>query len=562
MIKRMILIGWLGILGAVSVWANGIAVDLDAAHIELGKQVRLTLTFDPKAAQGMPDFSALQVDFTILATEQSMSYTMMNGQAHSVAQWGLILQPKHAGLITIPSLHIGALSSIPVQLNVSPGASPALPSPPPSPSKPVSQMDADSHHDEIDSNKAMSLNVTVDQKNPYLHQEVLYKVRLVTRNPLVDVRYQPPQVENAILFPLGAGQEYQTDRDGVAYHVAEQLYAIFPQKSGRVQITAPTLQALSYDVIPKPVSLHGNTVALQVQPLPKHTIRRQWLPSKLVRLHETYDQTEAKFAQGETLVRTITLQAQGLVAQLLPEITLQDSPDIRVYPGQVERDNRIQQEELWGRAQIKVTYVFAKSGKVVLPAIRVPWFNIKTKTMEIAELPEKTYEITASQAVVKKNKRFRAKVMPVAISGKGVTPALPAWIKPNMIMVGGLILGLSGLILAIVRWQVRRSKVYRDLRAACKSNDVTRTKAALVAWGNQYWPDKHIHHFTEILSLVQDNEALRTALQSFTEVLYHPHSQTVWKGAVLWRAIVRFKQQTVKKAKRSKAIPGIHSEHR
>lgn len=556
--KRMILICWFGILGSMSVWANGIAVDLDAAHIELGKQVRLTLTFDPKTAQGTPDFSALQADFIILATEQSMSYTVINGQARSVAQWGLILQPKHTGLITIPSLHIGALSSIPVQLNVSQGALPASPSSPPSPGKQVSQIDSDRQHDEIDSNKAMSLQVTVDQKNPYLHQEVLYKVRLVTRNPLVDVRYQPPQVENAILFPLGAGQEYQSNRDGVAYHVAEQLYAVFPQKSGLLQITPPNLQALSYDVVPKPVSLHGDVVALQVQPLPKHTIRRQWLPSKLVRLHETYDQTETRFAQGATLVRTIELQAQGLVAQLLPEITLQDSPDIRVYPGQVERDNRIQQEELWGRAQIKVTYVFAKSGKVVLPAIRVPWFNIKTKTMELAELPEKIYEITAPPPVVK-SKLFRAKAAPVKASGKDVTSGAPAWkIKPSMILAGGVMIGLSGLLIALVRWQVRRSKVYRDLRRACQSNDVERTKAALVAWGNQHWPDKHIHHFTEILSLVQDNEALRTALQGFTEVLYHPHSQTVWKGAVLWRAILKLKQQKVKKPKRKTVIPGMY----
>lgn len=531
-------------LSCVSVWASGIAVNLDAAQIELGRQVRLTLTYDPSAAKGTPDLSALQTDFTIMATQQSMSYSIINGQARSVGQWSLVLEPKHAGLITIPVIHIGSLSSDPIQLNVSPAAVQAL---------------ADKSMQDGDLQAATTLSVSVDNKTPYLHQEILYKVRLMTRSRLADVRYQAPQVDDAILFPLGTGQEYQTTREGVVYHVDEQIYAIFPQKSGPLLITPPSLQALSYDSIPTPVTITGEAVALQVQPLPKHTVRREWLPSKLVRLQEHDDQTETKFKQGATLVRTIVLQAQGLVAQLLPEIPFPDNADVRTYPGQAEQDTRIQQGELWGRTKVKVTYVFSNAGKVVLPAIRVPWFNVKTKKMEMAELPAKTYEITPSDPVTKP-KLLVPKSKPHSLARPLVKQVLsPTWNwKPKVLIGGVLVMGLLGLLVVALRWRVRKSKPYRDLRAACKANDLARIKSALVAWGNQQWPDKDMRHFTEMLPLLGEHDALRTAIQAFMTVLYHPNHETGWQAETLWRAIVAFKKHVRPKPVRKQIVPAIH----
>lgn len=538
----------LGLCIPCLVWAKGIAVDLDAAQIEVGQQVRLTLTYDPKEGQGTPDLSELQRDFAILGTERAMSYTMMNGQARSIAQWGIVLEPKHTGLITIPSLRIGALTSAPVQLNVSPT------------SHASAKQAANQSMPEVDLKDAMALNVAVDNTNPYLNQEILYKVSLVTRHRLLDVRYQEPQVDDAILFPIGDSQQYQTTRDGVVYQVDEQIYAIFPQKSGPLHITPPKLRALRFDNPPQPVTLTGDAVTVQVQPLPKHYARREWLPSKLVRLRETYDQPDTQLVEGATVVRTIELQAQGLVAQLLPEIPFADSADLRMYPAPAERDTRIQQGELWGRAKVKITYVFPKPGMVALPAIRVPWFNVKTQKTEIAELPAKPYNIrsvspkTKAKPVMPKPKIQAAVVYPNM-------PAAPAWsweLKPRAVAWAALLIMALGLVFVIVRWRLQAAKPLRALRAACRANDVMRTKAALLGWGRQQWPDKDMTHFTEIFPLLHEQIALRAALQAFCAALYHPTSTTNWQGAELWRAVQAFKQQPASKRTRVSHVPPIY----
>lgn len=529
-----------------SAWAKGIIVELDASQIEVGQQVRLTLTYDPKEAQGMPDLHALQADFTILATEQSTSYTVINGQARSVGQWGIVLEPKHTGMITIPSLRMGALTSDPIQLNVNPSTH-----------APVKQS-KNRNLPDMDLEDATALSISVDNKKPYLNQEILYKVSLISKHRLIDARYQAPQVEDAILFPLGQGQQYQTTRGGEVYQVEEQIYAIFPQKSGSLKITPPSLHALTYDFSPQPVTLTGDNITLKVQPIPKKMVHREWLPSKLVRLQESYEQSSTKLSQGATIVRNIDLQAQGLVAQLLPEITFPDRADLRIYPGQAERDNRIQQGELWGRYQLKITYVFPTPGTVVIPAIKLPWFNVKTQKLEIAELPAKTYEIT-SLSPKKKSKPSGSHPKKTVLMTKHehiLHP--PAWeLKPLMLLWMTVAIGILSLLIGLGYWIWTVSKPKRALHAACRANDIERTKQALIAWGRQQWPDRSILHFTDILPFVMEDSPLYRALQEFSRFVYSRKSDSQWQGIALWQAIKKFKLSSPKKRTGS-IIPPIN----
>lgn len=543
---RRVWVFWLGLLFGSSIWAAGITVSLDAAQIEVGQQVRLTLTYDPHNASGNPDLSDLYKDFNILATERSMSYTVINGQARSIGQWGIVLEPKHPGLITIPVLRIGSLTSDPLQLNVSPAAVHAAST-------------SQANLPNTDSAQASTLAVTVDNPNPYLNQQILYKVTLLTHQPLLDVRYQPPEVEDAILLPLGESRPYQITRKGVVYQADEQTYAIFPQKSGPLVIHPPRLQALHYAMTPQSVSLRGEPVTVQVQPLPKQFSRREWLPSKLVRLQETYDQAATQFKEGATIVRTIELQAQGLVAQLLPDLIFPDSSDLRIYPEPAERDTRMQQGELWGRVKVKLTYVFPKPGTVSLPAVRVPWFNVKTQKQEIAELPAKSYTIIATHlskppksAVTKPRKKF-------AVFAKTHTPHAPAWrVKPITIFWGGVVLAVIVCAWILGRWWRQTTNPRRVLRKACQANDIERIKWALVAWARQQWPDKDVIHFTDILPWLPAHSALYKALHAFMAYLYHPNHHKNWNGMDLWRAIIAFKQQPKARRKRGSTVPSMY----
>lgn len=532
-------------------WAKGITVSLDSDQIDLGQQVRLTLTYDPNAAQGTPNVAALQTDFAIVATEQAMSYTMMNGHAHSIAQWTLVLEPKHSGVLPIPVLRIGSLSTVPLQLKV------RLP-PHHAATRPAaaSQAAPDWKH-EID------FSAEVDQPKPYLNQQVIYKVSLITRQPLMNVRYQAPQVENAIILPLGQEHSYDMMRNGVAYQVEEQLYAIFPQKSGRLLIEPPALHALRYANTPQSVALTADPITLDVQSLPQGIARKQWLPTKLLRLREKYDQSATELGEGATIVRTIELQAQGLVAQLLPEIAVPQGSDLRAYRGQAKQDNRIEQGELWGRSRIKITYVFARPGQITLPAIRLPWFNLKTQQTEVAELPAKVYTIRPAAPSSQPQPKLPQKVLqrPAAANQALPNPPQRSWVfEPRMLAWLALVITVLGLATGLWIWQRHTLRPKLSLRNACLHDDVEATIIALVAWGQLQWPSESILHFTDLLPVLSQQDDLYTEVQSLVAVVYDPEHSRHWQGAGLWRAVQAYHQQQRHRRKqrsRPSVIPPI-----
>ena len=518
-----------------------ITLELDASHLALGDNLRLTLTYDPSEVHGIPDLTPLQADFVILATEQSTSYTVINGQARSTGQWGIVLQAKKAGTLVIPPIVLGTGTTSATQVVVTP----------------VKGGNASDNKPQLGGVAAdgIKLSAQVSDSSPYLHQEVLYTVRLLNRQRLMNVQYHHPQVDNAILLPLGEGRQYQTTVSGVVYNVDEQRYALFAQKSGPMTIEPPSLQAIIYDRVPKPVTVHAKALTIKVKPLPKHQSIHDWLPSKLVRLRETYNTAATTLSQGATVERTITLQAQGLVAQLLPTLKLEQQSGFSLYTANPEPKTDIKQGELWGASKLKVTYVFTQPGAMTLPEISVPWFNIKTKTIEKALLPAKTFQIIATASSSPKPR--------VPTNIKTLLKHRPSEYQPMFRLLG---YGLGGAALAgagvmvIVGLYRRRARAYdakKVLREACLSCDPLRAKSALEAWARQRWPEAVIVHLADIYACVDDS-VFHEQLSCLITALYQSKPVSDWHGEALWQAIIRLHTSRPGAATKTSKLPPIH----
>lgn len=540
-----------GLLGLIlmSCWMpvwGAIAISLDAATVSLGQPVRVTLTYNPSEVRGTPDLTALQTDFVILATEQNMSYTVINGQAQATGQWNIVLQPNRTGILLIPSITIGSQSSPPTQVTVNPTAK----------TQPATQQSTQTQPNvaPASDNEAAKLTAAVNNPSPYLHQEVLYTVKLISRQPLMNVHYRHPHVNDAILFPLGEGRQYQTTLSGVLYNVDEQTYAIFPQKSGEMTITPPSIQAVAYGVMPEHVSLHAETLTIHIRPLPKHQSLKNWLPSKLVRLRETYDQTETNLTQGTTLVRTVTLQAQGLVAKLLPQLSLDKGAGFSLYASKPDILNDLKQGELWGSTKQAISYVFTQPGLVHLPAITVPWFNIKNQRIEMATLPARDFNIIAKKATVP-NKAIPAKRKELFAKHF----SLGHWATRygyEIIPVGIAVVISITMVIWLYRKRKNTPNPWQLLRDACHRNDPIQAKMALLLWAKQKWPQASILELSDIGKQI-DNTPLQHQVSLLIAALYHP-DPTAWQGEALWRAIRGLTQPKSRPTKHTSFLPPIN----
>lgn len=542
--KKIILVGFFCFF---NILANAtVQVQVDSSQVSLDDAFHLVITEDNFQNGSIPDLTPLQKEFMILGTEQRMNYSVINGQTQSSSEWIITLKAQKEGKLTIPPIKIGKEFTTPISLNVSTSSIPQNTSTP-------------------NQQKSIYLTTEVNNKNPFVNQQIIYKVRLYNSKHLLNADYQGPIVENALLIPLGEGKRYQTQKNNVDYLVEEQDYAIYPQKSGPLKIKSPTFTALVYDFNPEHVKAQDKTINLNIRPIPKEYLGKPWLPAKKIELIDKYENTKTLMTQGNTLVRTVILKGVGVPAQLLPDLNFKEIDGVNVYPEKGKEKNKLLEGELIGHSEIKVTYLFNKSGRVILPELKLSWFNTETGKEEIATLPAKIIKVSPSASLsaattVSKNQ-------PVLTEKHHVNPpkvnvGVPSTLfQFNWAWLIAAFFALAWLVtLALWGWQKRtkntKKSLYKEalneLHQACNQSNPQRARDALLKWARLHWPNATVLNLTDLTHLITD-VSFQEQVQILSQVLYKNKQKMLWRGDELWLEL----QQVIKNTKRKKESPSI-----
>ncbi|MCW8409196.1 BatD family protein [Legionella sp. PATHC035] len=548
--RQLIIIGFFYLFSTL-VYAE-VQVQVEPSQISIDDSFRLILTQDNLQNGGIPDLTPLQKDFMILGTERRMNYSIINGQSQSSSEWTVTLKPQKQGKLTIPGIKIGNEYTKPLTIDVAAGTTQNAPTSV-SPQR----------------NQDLYLTAQVDKKNPYVNQQIIYKVTLYNSKHLLDADYQGPQVENALIVPLGENRRSQIQKNGVTFIVEEQNYAIFPQKSGPLKIKPPVFTALIYDFNPERVKATDKTIRVDVQPIPKEFSGKTWLPAKGVKLFEHYENSAPTIPQGNTLIRNVIIEGVGVPAQLLPTPNFAETDGVSVYPEKGKDKNRVTQGELIGRTEIKITYLFNKAGKITIPELKLPWFNTETGKEEVATLPAKTLEVTPSntvpvpaanpnQTAVSKNQTITQPTQNT-VESTSAAPFNWAWLVAALFALAWL------FTMALWAWQ-RRNKntgkgryktALNELHKACTQGNPQRARDALLQWARMHWPDAPILNLTDLTRLTAD-APFKKQVQILSQVLYKSKEKVLWRGDELWRSLQQMKKNNASKQERKNELPPIN----
>ena len=526
-----------------------IQVQINPSPVTIDENFQLTLTQSNVQAGGVPDLGVLQKEFIILATARQVSYSVVNGQSSSTSQWVVTLKPLKTGVLSIPAIKMGAEESSPITINVE--------------AEGTKQDNSDfDKHD-------LLLQTSVDRDKPYVNQEIIYTVKIFNSKRLLDADYEAPKAENALVIPLGDTKRYQTVQNNTSYVVEEQKYAVFPQKSGELTITSPTFTALVYDIEPQRVKVADKETKLTIAPIPQQ-YQDVWLPAKEVSLSEQYENASQTLTQGSTLVRTITLEGAGIPAQLLPSLDFKGSDIFSVYPERGTDRNQVKQGELVGSTEFKVTYLFNKPGKIIIPELRLPWFNTLTRKEEVAVLAPRSIEITPalnssidqnqanSQRPILKSEPDNSVKVAQTTSFSAKSSSYWAWFVALFFACAWLI------TLYLGRWKkpVRRigKKAYKkaldELKEACDHAKPKAARDALLKWAFLHWPDATLLNLNDLAQLIRYSQ-LKKQIQLLSQVLYKKQN-SAWRGDELFRAVSAVKSNTLATTAKTAVLPPIN----
>ena len=343
----------------------------------------------------MPDLTQLQEDFEIVGQGNSQSY-QFDGKNHTV-QRSLILNlmPKKTGLLTIPEITWGKEKTNSLQIEVKP----------------------DSDTLQVENENALIIEAGPLSNKTYQGAGLIYRVQVFERIGLIEGTFYPPVLADAEIIPLGKYTLSQEKKDGVLYQVLTQDYIIFPQKAGDDLTIEPAKfqgyyrrQRSTDELLPfgftdsfiyqprtsirKEISVKAKPVQITVLPQPENTKIHWWLPASDVTLDETWTLPEDNIKVGDSITRQIKLNAVGVLSNMLPDITVANGDDFKVYPEEAQKSEFYDPKiGLVGQETKTFAFIPLYAGRVTLPAVSVSWFDVNEGKTKTTTLPAKTFVV-------------------------------------------------------------------------------------------------------------------------------------------------------------------------
>ena len=364
--------------------AATVSAKLDRSNAVVGETVTLILQADDTDQSLDTDLAALNQDFDVLDRRSETQMSFVNGRRTAYVRLVITLEPKRAGNLHIPALKFPGAASTPLTLKVS--AAPALAA---GEAEPV----------------FIEVTVMPDAGPYYVLSQVGLMVRIFYQANLTEAAINPPAPLQASVRLLDE-VPYQAERNGVKYRVLERRYAIFPERSGT--LTIPPMQ-LSGRLIERPsdrlwqptvrgrrVRVTSEPLQLEISPRPDKFTGDSWLPARRITLSQKISDNE-KLHVGEPVTRTIILDAVGLEEHMLEEPAWPEMQNARIYPDQPQGISRDDGEWVLGHKEFRYAIVPENTGEMMLPEIRLDWWDTINHRQRTAILPEHKVTVLPSE---------------------------------------------------------------------------------------------------------------------------------------------------------------------
>ncbi|BBP42343.1 hypothetical protein THMIRHAT_00890 [Thiosulfativibrio zosterae] len=530
-------------------WAKTLVTEVDNRQIEMGDIISVRVIADFQSYAASPDFEALKDQFDVLGSQRSSNMQIINGQYSSTTEWLAQMTPKQTGELRIPSFEVEGARSNPLAIR-------------------VTQAKAYGTQNQI-----TFIEAELNKTSAYVQEEVIYNLRFFHLGRLVDGSIRPPQFGDSLVKQLKNQQTYQKKINGQIYEVFEWSYAFYPQQSGELVI-APQDFTGRLQLGSQLRAIHDNSEKLTLQVLQKPSsfpAQANWLPAKNISLSETWQTANSQQNElhvGDSLTRTIKLNALGQLGSQLPALAFENQTGLQIYPDQPQTHEQAALDGYRSEKLFKMAIIPTQAGTLTLSAITLNWWNTQTQTLETAQLPAKTLQVLPA---------LNNPSLPAPSPASNMPNALPDTLVPHETHVANappfsntMQLALSGLVVLLLgawiwQWQqTRKLKKQLSQLALAPINvdaqisptptnhsqcDANQTPADFYRWVNQYLQNQ---------SGLQNNPELTKLLKPLKAHLFH--QQALPDGLLIKICDLINQPQTAEKAQQKPQLQALYPQ--
>ena len=535
--------------------AAEVSVTVDRGSIRLNES--FMLTFEGDSLEGSPDFSQLKQNFDIINHQRSQQMSIINGQVSRSLKLILVLQAKKAGTFIIEPIAFGSARTQKISITILP-----------------EDAATSSQDDDV------FIETDISTKTAYVQAQLILTVKVYYALKLQQGGLSEPVLDDAdaVVIRLGKDKSYQTAKNNRNYNVIERRYLIFPQQSGKLEISPVEFKGQflighhRFSIYNQPQTqmkrLHSKKIKINIKPIPQEYRHPHWLPAKNVKLTENWD-AKTNFNVGEPVTRTIRIEATGQSKSQLPIIKPVAQDGLKQYTDQPVIIDELRSSGVIGIREEKIAIIPSTPGTYQLPEIVVPWWNTQTHKLELARLPARTIKVkgeanasTQSNAKTNTTNVSDTPDLKQAPLTENTQQTISAPTPPSDSMWFMVSIAMAILwLLTVGLWYFSRKQTdaaeikptdkkelnlaaaKNKLKTACQSGDATDCKLALLHWGQSYWPDKNIINLSELAKCVCGE--LSEQIEQLNKVLYGASADT-WQAGNIYQLVIEFEKTSVK----------------
>ncbi len=501
-------------------YAQPVRASLDRTEIVRGETVTLTIRVDGQQGGVQMDLSPLEANFQVVATRTSSQMRSINNAMEQWIDYNLTLFPLHEGDIVIPSLLVDGTYTQELSIHVDPKTETSI------------------------AGQELFMEAVIDKDSIYVQEQLLFSIRLYytisgIRNPI----FTDLDMADTVIQMIGTPNQYEKLVDGVRYGVYEKQYALFPQRSGtleipdimfRGEVTDGSSRYVFRNLNTRTITSYaeGHTIEVKEKPAnyPENAI---WLPASDVTIREQWDNDFTNVRIGDAINRTIEIEAFGLDGAALPPLETPTVASVNMYPEPPEISRTYVNGNIVGERIQQNSLVMTEIGTIRIPGVSLPWFDIDTEEVKYATLDDTAIQVgpvrttgqndtmqltTNSDGSVVANDSGEAfnGAIPEALQR---TPSTPLWVLVLAAALTALLLAYT--VTTVKRRQVRNARrevapevsapmyrqsiapeseniAYKELVSACEKNHLPALRLALIAWGRQYFADTDLHNLDDL----------------------------------------------------------------
>jgi len=246
--------------------------------------------------------------------------------------------------------------------------------------------------------------------------------------------------------------------------------------------------------------------------------------------------------------------------------------NVRIYPDQPQGISRDDGQWVLGHKEFRYAVVPELAGELILPEVRLEWWDTTVNQSKTAILPEHRVQVTTSELLtelVSPNiNTGTSAYLPESVTDLSLLADMQRWRVASIIFA---VLWMLTLLLLLRGGSGRNKKpaarenvppdeagLLADFKKACTDNDATRVRNLFGKWLRRYGPEQVHGSMMEFAKDVDDRN-LREAVQSLDAGGFSNQSQKDFNGGEFWKLFAAWQKSVRRPVTDPESDPDLYA---